>query len=108
MNLNGLTRFGDSLANPKVGIEIPDSVIVGDELVATIFLEDEGFDLISAYVDCKDLTKAIVDTVSHPTGGGLAEWCEMELMVQNDTLYIGFRPTQPGIKPLQEITLLTR
>jgi hypothetical protein len=94
---------------PKVRATVPDSVEVGNELLVKIFLEDKNFQLVDAYIGCSFVDNPTVDTVVNTLyKRKRLDGCTQGLLVVNDTIKIGFRPTTPGMKSFEEITILTR
>jgi hypothetical protein len=101
--MNGIARNGDQLITPRI-LEISrDSILVGDELLVKVFLENKDFKLVKAFIDCDSIAEAAVDTTTYKLSG-----CSRTLLVQNDTVFIGFRPMNPGLQKISGITVLTR
>jgi hypothetical protein len=103
LTVNDVNRDGSKLLAPKVGINSPDSIVAGDELVAKIFLKDSNLEIADAFVGCENVSAQVVDTTTYKVSG-----CSTGLVVQNDTIFIGFRPSKLGLNEFQEITILTR
>ncbi|MEI9918970.1 MAG: hypothetical protein WDO14_09235 [Bacteroidota bacterium] len=93
----------DEVDNPLVGIISPKTVSIGEEFLARIFLKRSDLKLIDAFIDCDSVTRPSVDTTNYDVSG-----CRKGLVVKDDTIRIGFRPTSPGIKKIEGITILTR
>jgi hypothetical protein len=109
LNLNGLTRNGDKLDEFDVDRILTDSVSIGEEFLAKIYLTDKNIKLVAAYFDCQTVDDATVDTVvSTLHNYNRLDGCRKGLMVKNDTIYIAFRPETPGKKTFDEITILNR
>jgi hypothetical protein len=109
LNLNGLKRNGEPLPEPEIGILLPDSVKVGDELVAKIFLQEEDVQLVDAYYACQSVENPTVDTLIETSNMvKRLDGCTKRLMVSHDTIRIGFRPSKPGVRTFEQITILTR
>jgi hypothetical protein len=49
------------------------------------------------------MAQRVVDTTTHKVSG-----CSKGLLVENDTIFIGFRPKELGVKQFPEITILTK
>ena len=109
LNLNGLTRNGQQLDDPKIEILSADTIGIGEPFLAKIFLADSDYKLIDAYFDCKTVENPTVDTVVNTTNKRKRlDGCTKSLFVDNDTIFISFTPSVPGQKTFEEITLLTR
>jgi hypothetical protein len=109
LSLNGLTRDGTPLDNPKIEIISPDTIILGEPFFAKIFLADNNYKLIDAYFDCKTVDNPTVDTVVNTIDKlKRLDGCTKRLFVGNDTILISFTPAVPGQKTFEEITVLTR
>jgi len=103
LTVNNLTKNGENLKSPDIGKVSKDSVSSGGELVVKIFLKDSDLKIVDAFVDCKSVENPTVDTATYKVSG-----CSKGLVVQNDTIFIGFRPTEPGSQEFPEITILTK
>jgi hypothetical protein len=109
LNLNGLTRNGDKLDKFTVDRILTDSISTGEEFLAKIYLTDKNIKLVAAYFDCQTVDHATVDTVVNTLNNyKRLDGCKKGLMVENDTIYIAFKPETPGKKTFEEITILTR
>jgi len=74
-------------------------VKIGEEITIEIYFDNSNWKIIKAYFDCEndiDINK----TNKSITG------CEKELFLENDTIFIGFRPTIAGRKKFSLITVL--
>jgi len=103
LTVNDLNTDGSKAQIPKIGIISPDSIVAGDELVVKIFLKDSNLKIADAFVGCENVSAQAVDTTTYKVSG-----CSTGLVVQNDTIFIGFRPSKLGLNEFQEITILTR
>ena len=106
LNVNETQRNGDRLDKPTVKRLSPDSISVGEEFLARIFLDDKDFDLVAAYFDCDTSQLQTVDTttaVPYKIDG-----CKWRLEVKSDTIFIAFHGGKPGKRTFHEITILTR
>jgi hypothetical protein len=101
--VNNLKRNGDSLAAIKIGSIGLDSIEVGKELLIKIFIESPDLKVVDAFIYCKPVSEPSVDTLTFKISG-----CSQGLIVQNDTVLIGFKPEQVGSYAFPEITMLTR
>jgi hypothetical protein len=108
LSLNALTRSGLVMRIPDVGMQSQDSVAVGEEFVARLFLKDPAFRIMEAYVGCAEVANPTVDTVLNSVRPcNRLDGCTRSLMILSDTIFIAFRPSTPGEKRFHEITLLT-
>jgi hypothetical protein len=103
LTLNMSKRNGDKNEAPIVNLEAPASVRIGEEFIAKIFLSDTDLTIVDAFVDCENVDKASVDTVTYKVSG-----CKQKLFVKDDTILVAFKPTTSGAKRFPEITILTR
>lgn len=103
LTLNNLTRYGYRIGSPLVRKISQDSILVKEELLVKIFLEKSDLEIVDAFFDCQPVTNPAVDTTTYHVRG-----CSKRLIVQNDTILIGFRPTELGLYEFPEITILTR
>ena len=103
LTMNGVERNGEEFIAPRILRLSKDSVLVGEELLVKIFLNDKDIAIVDAFVDCKLVANPSVDTTTYSVSG-----CSRGLIVQGDTIFIGFRPSEPGVKRFSEITILTR
>ena len=108
LNLNEMKRNGDPLDVPRVERISLDSIAVGEEFSAKIFLTDKNYDIVAAYYDCKNVDNPTVDTIGSTPNRYKLDGCKRGLMVENDTIYIYFRGGIPGSNAFEEITILTR
>jgi hypothetical protein len=103
LTVNDVDREGGNFVAPEISKLSQDSVVFGEELVVKIFLDREDLHVLEAFVDCQTVPNPAVDTTTYSVTG-----CSNRLIVQNDTIFIGFRPPEPGIKKFPAITILTR
>lgn len=102
LTVNGIEGNGDTLKKFTTLIMAPDTVTVGQEFQAKVFLSTEYLKIADAYVNCAAIKSAAVDTMTYEIAG-----CEEGLMVQDDTVLIAFRAKAPGTYKFPEITILT-
>lgn len=103
LNLNDLTLSGRKIDHPSIKRISDDSVLAGEELLAKIFLEEPDWKLVNAFYGCLSVANPAVDTSKYSIRG-----CATRLLIQSDTIMIGFRPTKIGLQNFPEITILTR
>lgn len=103
LTLNNTSLEGERIETPVVGKISPDSISVGQELLVKIFIQEPKLHIADAFVNCQPIENPTVDTTTYKVSG-----CSTGLVVQNDTIYIGFRPMEIGMKKFPEITVLTR
>jgi hypothetical protein len=103
LSVNNIKRDGTPLDEPRIERIAPDSLSVGGEFIAKIFLAETDLVIADAFVDCDNVIKASVDTVTYKVSG-----CKTGLMVKDDTIWIGFKPTNVGLKTFSTITILTK
>ncbi|MBT1707806.1 hypothetical protein KK062_06220 [Fulvivirgaceae bacterium PWU5] len=104
LTMDKLERNGREFIIPKIHRLSKDSVLVGNELLVKIFLGRNDLDLVNAFLDCDStVVNPTVDTTTYRISG-----CSRGLIVQNDTILIGFHPTKPGVQRFSEITILTK
>jgi hypothetical protein len=103
LTMNSLSRNGEKFIAPQVIKVSSDSVLKGEELLVDLFLGDSGIELIDAFIGCDLSSNPMVDTSNYKISG-----CSTSLLIRNDTVRIGFRPTEIGIQKFPEITILTR
>jgi hypothetical protein len=103
LTMNDLQRNGQKFITPRIVRLSDDSVLVGNELLVKIFLDRGELELVDAFIDCSEVTNLAVDTSTYKISG-----CANGLIVQNDTIFIGFRVSKLGVQKFSEITLLTR
>jgi hypothetical protein len=104
LTMNELEKNGERFIAPRVLRLSKDSVLAGDELLVKIFLEKNDLELVDAFLDCDStVSNPTVDTATYKIRG-----CSKGLIVQNDTILIGFHPTNPGVQRFSEITILTK
>jgi hypothetical protein len=103
LTINDVKRNGEKLKEPRIISLSKDSILVGEELLVKIFLEEADLKLIDAFLNCKSVENPAVDTMTYKVSG-----CSRGLIVQNDTIFIGFHPTKSGVQKFSEITILTK
>lgn len=103
LTVNNVNRDGSDFNKPKIQKITPDSVRIGEEFLAKIFISDTDLVIADAFVDCDNADKASVDTLTHKISG-----CKNGLILKDDTILIGFRPTNAGLKKFATITILTK
>jgi hypothetical protein len=109
LNLNGLKRNGEKLDEPRIEKLSPDSISIGEEFYARIYLSDKDYHIIDAYFDCEHVDNPTVDTVANTTNKfKRLDGCKKGLIVEDDTIRIYFRGGTLGIKTFEEITILTK
>ena len=75
------------------------TVNIGEELTVEIYLDNSDWEIIQAYFDCENNLE--LDEINKSITG-----CDKELFLENDTIFIGFRPTLTGRKKFSPITVL--
>ncbi|HEY5750201.1 MAG TPA: hypothetical protein VIU12_29245 [Chryseolinea sp.] len=103
LTLNNTSLEGNKIGTPVIAKISPDSISIGEELLVKVFIKDAKVNIADAFVNCKLVENPTVDTATYKVSG-----CSTGLVVQNDTIYIGLRPTEMGLKKFPEITVLTR
>lgn len=103
LTLNNLSRDGSAFDSPEIGKIKPDSVLVGEEFLARIFLVGTDLKIVNAFVDCDKVDNPSVDTATYKVSG-----CKTRLIVKDDTVIFALRPTQAGIEISPTFTILTR
>lgn len=101
--VNDLNKYGEEFVQPKVSKKSLDSVMSGEEFVVRIFLENSNLNLVEAFIDCDSTENPMIDTVTFKVSG-----CSKKLFVEDDTIYIGLRNSEPGKHSFPMITILTR
>lgn len=102
LTMNELTRDGERWQAPVIVKNAPDSVAIGDEFRATIYLDNPDIRILEAYFDCTYVDNASVDTATFELSG-----CSKKLLVRNDSVQIGLHSSEIGEHEFPEITLLT-
>jgi hypothetical protein len=103
LTLNSLTTKGGEINEPSIRKISPDSVVAGEELLVKIFIQEPSMKLVDAFFDCQRVPTPAVDTTTFNVRG-----CRKKLFIRNDTITIGFRPTETGLQSFPVITILTR
>jgi hypothetical protein len=103
LTLNYVKRNGDSLDPIAFGLLSPNTIRVGEEFVARIFLMDSSCKIVAAYFNCNRVNNPSVDTTSLDSSG-----CKIRLHVEHDTIYIAFKSDTVGTKAVDPLTILTR
>lgn len=103
LTLNEIKRNGEEIDKPNINLVTPDSAQIGKEFLVKIFLSDTDLKITNAFVGCENVDNASVDTVTFEVSG-----CKHGLIVSNDTIFIAFEPTSPGVKTFSDITILTQ
>jgi hypothetical protein len=75
------------------------TVNIGEELTVEIYLDNPDWKINKAYFDC-EINQELDEINKSITG------CDKELFLENDTIFIGFRPTVTGRKKFSPITVL--
>jgi len=75
------------------------TVNIGEELTVEIYLDNSDWEIIQAYFDCEN--NLDINEIKKRING-----CDKELFLENDTIFIGFRPTVTGRKKFSPITVL--
>ena len=102
LTLSKRNRDGSKRQAPVIKRISPDSVSTGNEFLAEIFIADSTLKITNAFFECQPVQVPAVDTVTHKVRG-----CTKQLLIRNDTIFIGFRPTETGLKEFPVITILT-
>lgn len=102
LTMNRMERNGDEFIAPGILRLLKDSVVVGEELLVKIFLNNKDLTLVDAFVDCEVVVNPSVDTTTYNVSG-----CSRRLIVREDTIFIGFRPSEPCVRKFPDITILT-
>lgn len=114
LNLNELSRTGQSIEDLKIEKISPDTIVNGDEFRAKLFLADKNTTLVAAYFNCLKVNNPTVDTATNTFNYKRLDGCSVELPIENDTVYIAFRIETlekfSGHKTytLEPITILTK
>lgn len=110
LTVNKIDRFGKNIELPEIGVILSDSIIVGKELLAKVYMKDKrDFKMIDAYIDCIEVENPSVDTIPDPINKvKRLSGCRKGLITRNDTIYIGLTPQRTGKMTFGEITILTR
>jgi hypothetical protein len=103
LTVNDVKRNGDKIKEPRIMKISTDSVFVGEEFLVKIFLEDADLKIVDAFFNCNPVASPTVDTTTYKVSG-----CSNGLIVKNDTILIGFSPTELGVQKFPEITILTK
>lgn len=102
LTLNEFNRDGSKRPTPVIERISPDSVPTGNEFLAKIFVADSSLKITDAFYECQSVQTPAVDTITHKVRG-----CTRQLLVKNDTVFIGLRPTETGLKEFPAITIVT-
>jgi hypothetical protein len=102
LTLNEFNRDGSKRQAPVIKKISPDSASAGNEFLAKIFIADSSLKITDAFYKCQSVQTPAVDTITHKVRG-----CTEQLLVKNDTIFIGFRPIETGLKEFPVITILT-
>lgn len=103
LTVNTVKRNGEKLEEFKIKRTSSDSISVGTELLIKIFLNGTALKIVDAFVDCETVLNPSVDTTTYNVSG-----CSKGLIIENDTILIGFKPTETGMHTFPEITILTK
>lgn len=100
LNLNETDEFGNKISRPVVKMISPDSVAVGEEYLAKIFLTESKEDFVLAFTDCNSADTRSIDTTTLKI-----EKCQSKFLSKDDTIFLAFRAQTPGVKTFQTIKL---
>jgi len=103
LTLNATDEYGQKIPRPTVQMIAPDSVKVGEEFLAKIFLSDSSEHFIVAFTDCVLSDTLSIDTTTFQLSG-----CRSKLFNKQDTVFLAFRPQTAGVKTFQPIKIVTR
>lgn len=103
LSVNGLSSDGTAMKPPTIGKMCPDSIALGNELLVKVFLLDNDFRIVNAFIDCNAREKSMADTATFKIDG-----CSQQLMVKSDTVFIGFSPNKAGIHSFPSMVILTQ
>lgn len=101
--LNETDEFGHKISRPEVRMISPDSIEVGEEYLAKIFLTESSEDFVLAFTDCN-----LTDTLSIDTVTLRVDKCHIKLFDKDDTVFLAFKPQTVGVKTFQTIKIVTR
>lgn len=83
------------------GERIADSITIGTELEAKIFLTQPDYKIEKVFMQCNSIAEASIDTVTLEVTG-----CINELIITDDTIRISFKPTVLGKHEFPEFNIL--
>lgn len=89
LTLNELSINGQKLDQFSVEKIAPDTIVNGDEFRAKLFLTNKNINIVAAYFNCLPVDNPTVDTATNILN--YQNECDVELPVENDTIYIAFR-----------------
>jgi hypothetical protein len=69
LTLNNSNRDGSDFDEPKISKLTPDSVLIGEEFLARIFLSDTDLTITDAFVNCDNVENPSVDTITYKVSG---------------------------------------
>src|SRR6478735_6935981 len=104
LNANGIDRSGNKIDSVYVNTISPDTIKLGDEFYARVFLSNPDFKIVDALFDCPVTNESLADTATQKIIG-----CSKGFMVKQDTVRIHFTVGGlPGNRGFHEITILSK
>lgn len=95
--MNELSAYGQKIKPVELIVLKPDSVKIGKQAVFKIVTSDPKYKLVNGIFDCELTERSVIDTSTYKIDS-----CIKGYIVQDDTLYIAFKPQQVGRKKFEE------
>jgi hypothetical protein len=103
LSMNTITKMGERIDPIVLQAVAPDTVQIGDEFSAKLFLSNSAYNIVDARFDCPLTDLSVADTSRRKIIG-----CTKGLLVDKDTIRIYFRVGGDyGLKQFDEITALS-
>jgi hypothetical protein len=87
----------------EILVDLPDTVIKGEELFVTMVIKNKKYKLLNAYFDCFPK-----DSIEIKHNGESIKGCSKDLVVENDSVKIYFEPQIEGRQKFHTVTLLAQ
>ena len=91
LNINDKSRSGEKLEPINLKVLRPDSIRLMEQVLFKVFIPNSNYKLVKGFFDCNISENSLIDTITYKVNN-----CSKEFLIQNDTLFIAFKPQNVG------------
>lgn len=91
LNINDKSRSGEKLEPINLKILRPDSIRLLEQALFKVFIPNNNHKLVKGFFDCNISENSLIDTITYKVNN-----CSKEFLIQNDRLFIAFKPQNVG------------
>ncbi len=103
LTVNETDTEGNRITLPDVKLIAPDTIEIGEDFLAKIFLEGSDQKFVVAFAHCDSVASQLIDTATYRIDG-----CQAKLFEEDDTVQIAFRPQHEGNKTFGPVKIITK